>query len=290
MNIEAVIQELREDPNAHENAKFYRELLDNSELSDTDSLRQFVDGLVKQNESDNDGEEGEEEKPVRKPAGDHRRALDRSMDIEYYTAEALGPTRERTPEGFLICYDVPVARTGEMIYGPGETPIKTGNDGRVKIQRDAKEVFAPKSIASLNGKPVTDDHPPVDVDPDNWRFYTRGVVVNPRRGDGEHKDCLVADMIIFDAETIRDIELGKREVSCGYNPDYLEVLDANGVAVPGEGEQANIIYNHLALVDRGRCGAKCSIGDRKTTDAVAAAEAFWSRRRLSRLRRLADRC
>lgn len=216
---------------------------------------------------------------------DNRRTIDRSADIEYYTAEVLGPTRERTPEGFLICYDVPVARTGEMIYGPGETPIQVGADGRVKIQRDAKEVFAPKSMASLNGKPVTDDHPPVDVDPDNWRFYTRGVVVNPRRGEGTLADCLVADMIIFDADTIRDIELGKVEVSCGYNPDYVEFLDAKGDAVPGKGEQANIIYNHLALVDRGRCGAKCSIGDRKTTD-TSGPNSFWSRRRLTRLRNL----
>jgi len=95
---------------------------------------------------------------------------DRSIDIEYYTAEKLGPTREKTPEGFLICRDVPVARTGEMIYGPGETPITPGRDGRVKVHRTAKAVFNPKSMASLNGKPVTDDHPPGDVDPAHWHF------------------------------------------------------------------------------------------------------------------------
>lgn len=192
---------------------------------------------------------------------------DRSADIEYYTTEQLGPRRELTPEGFLICFDVPVARIGEMVYGPGETPIKTGGDGRVKISRDAKEVFAPKSMASLQGKPVTDDHPPVDVEPGNWKFYTRGAVMNPRRGEGETKDFLVADLIIYDQDTIKDINSDKREVSCGYNPDYVELLDGNGDAIPGEGEQANIIYNHLALVDRGRCGPRCSIGDRRTVDS-----------------------
>lgn len=215
------------------------------------------------------------------------RAIDRSVDLEYYTAEALGPSRERTPEGFLICYDVPVARIGNMTYGPGEVPeeLGIGRDGRITIHRTPAQVFDKKSMSSLNGKPVTDDHPPVDVDPQNWRFYTRGVVVNPRRGTGDLADCLVADMIIFDAETIRDIEMGKREVSCGYNPDYIQYLSEDGEPVPGIGEQANILYNHLALVDRGRCGAKCSIQDHKTVDA-APAENFWSDRRQRRLERL----
>lgn len=269
MDLEAVLKELQGDPNAAANAKFYAELLAGSEDEDTRSLRDFVDKLAKQN-----GESGEEEdkgKEETSTAKDRRTiTLDRdARDIEYYTTEELGPQRERTPEGFLICYDVPVARTGEMTYGPGETPVPTGRDGRVKIHRREGEVFAAKSMRSLNGKPVTDDHPPVDVDPKNWRFYTRGMVVNPRRGEGEHKSFLVADLIILDHDLIEDIESGKREVSCGYNPDYLQMLDDRGEPVAGEGEQVNIIYNHLALVDRGRCGARCSIGDRKTVDALA---------------------
>lgn len=222
-----------------------------------------------------------------------RRTLDRSLDLEYYTSEQLGPRRERTPEGFMLCFDVPVARTGEMIYGPGEVPeeLGIGRDGRIKIYRRPEVVFDKKSMASLNGKPVTDDHPLVDVDPDNWRFYTRGVVVNPHRGEGEYKDCLMADMIIFDAETIRDIEMGKREVSCGYSPDYVQLMTSDGTPVPGEGEQENILYNHIALVNSGRCGAKCSIRDRKTVDTgvgslVPVASDFWASRRERRLERL----
>ena len=193
----------------------------------------------------------------------------------------------------MICYDVPVARTGEMIYGPGETPIQLGRDGRVKIYRREAEVFSPKSMASLNGKPVTDDHPPVDVSPQNWQFYTKGVVVNPRRGDGEFSNFLMADMIIFDADLIEAIDKGKLEVSCGYNPDYLEMLSQDGNVIPGEGEQSNIVYNHLAMVTAGRCGYKCAIRDHKTVDHEAVPdkdESFWSEGRLARLARLAERC
>lgn len=284
--VEELERLLEEDPAAAENGKAFRKLCDDSEDTDSEELEQFVAALRRQNgeeddehaeaKTDKQQEPSKSEDPSeaeeKKTGGaqDHRRLItrDRSADIEYYTTEQLGPRREHTPEGFLVCYDVPVARTGEMVYGPGETPIQVGRDGRAKIQRSAAEVFSKKSMASLQGKPVTDDHPPVDVAPDNWRFYTRGVVQNPRRGEGEHKDFVVVDLIIYDAETIADIDAGKREVSCGYNPDYLEVLDDAGNVVPGEGEQANILYNHLALVERGRCGPRCAIGDRKTVDHV----------------------
>lgn len=226
--------------------------------------------------------------------GFHRRALDRNMDVQYYTAESLGPNRERTPEGFLICYDVPAARIGEMVYGPGEVPpeLGTGHDGRVRVTRAAAEVFDPKSMASLNGKPVTDDHPPVDVDPKNWKYYTRGVVVNPRRGEGDAQDFLVVDLIVYDEETIRDIERGKREVSCGYDPTYLQLLDpSTGEPIKGRGEQVDIRYNHLALVSAGRCGPYCAIGDRKTVDAEPTIEldTFFTRTRARRFARLLTR-
>jgi hypothetical protein len=223
------------------------------------------------------------------------RAIDRTRDIEYYTAESLGPNRERTPEGFLICYDVPAARIGEMLYGPNEVPpeLGAGRDGAVRVTRSAAEVFDPRSMASINGKPITDDHPPADVDPRNWKMYTKGTVVNPRRGEGETADFLLVDLIVYDEETIRDIEAGKREVSCGYNPEYLQLLDRDtGEPIKGRGEQVKIRYNHLALVKAGRCGPFCAIGDRKTVDEalpVAKREEFFTPERAARVRRLLRR-
>jgi Uncharacterized protein conserved in bacteria (DUF2213) len=214
-------------------------------------------------------------------------------DIEYYTAESLGPNRERTPEGFLICYDVPAARIGEMVYGPGEVPMELGLglDGRVRVTRSAAEVFDRRSMASLNGKPVTDDHPPVDVDPTNWQFYTKGTVVSPRRGEGDKDDFLLVNLIIYDGELIKDIESGKREVSCGYNPEYLQVLDPETMEpIQGRGEQVQIRYNHLALVKAGRCGPHCAIGDRKTVDTVQVdGDPFFSPERARRFKQLMKR-
>ena len=41
------------------------------------------------------------------------------MAIAYY-GTTLSPNMDRTPEGFLICRNVPINRTGTQIYGAGE--------------------------------------------------------------------------------------------------------------------------------------------------------------------------
>src|SRR5271166_3724303 len=105
--------------------------------------------------------------------------------MKFYVKEKLGAVQSVTPEGFLLCEEVPIARTGTMIYGPDETPISVGPDGIVRIDRDAEEVFRPETIASANGKPVVDEHPEDgEVRPDNWRELAVGVTLNPRRGAG----------------------------------------------------------------------------------------------------------
>lgn len=170
------------------------------------------------------------------------------------TVEQIGPRRSRTPEGFLLCESVPIKRIGVMVYGPGEVPIDVGPDGAAYVSRSADELFRPETIASYMGKPVVDEHPTDDVTPDNWAKLARGVTLNVRQGSGEDADVLLADLLITDAGMIRDINAMKREVSAGYEADYEQTG-------PGEGVQTNIIGNHVALVERGRCGPRCAIGD-----------------------------
>src|SRR6266704_1505140 len=106
--------------------------------------------------------------------------------MRFYTVEQLGATRELTPEGFLLCKDVPVARTGTQIYAHGEIPVESGRDGLIQIMREPEEVFRPETIASAMGKSIVDNHPSdgLPITPDNWRTRSIGVVLNPRRGDG----------------------------------------------------------------------------------------------------------
>ena len=189
------------------------------------------------------------------------------MSLRFYTIERLSDHRERTPEGFLLCKDVPFARIGTQIYGASELPkIEPGPDGTIVVDRPIEEVFRPETIASFEGKPVTNDHP-VDgmVTPATFRDYVVGVVIGPRRGDGYKLDnnFLYADLLIQEANAIADIEAGKKEVSAGYDSEY-EIIE------PGVARQHDIIGNHIALVDRGRCGPQCAIGDQ----AIAFAESL----------------
>lgn len=188
--------------------------------------------------------------------------------MKFYTTEKIGNTLEKTPEGFLLARDVAIARTGEMLYGPGEVftedsngmriPFPVGRDGIIHIHRDASEVFSADTIASAQGKPIVDEHPEYEnVDPSNWRELAVGSVNNVRRGDGANSDLMIADFLITDAAAIQAVLDGKKEVSCGYDAKY-EVLS------PGYGKQHKIIINHVALVDSGRCGSRCAIGDRQT--------------------------
>jgi uncharacterized protein len=196
-----------------------------------------------------------------KAAEESHRTLDLqpSKHAGVFANEKIGLKRYRTPEGYLFCEDVPIARTDEMIYGPGEVPVQPGSDGYVRITRDAKTLFDANTLLSYQGKPITNDHPDEDVNPGNWKTHSVGVVLNPRQGVGEQADIMLADFLVTDARAIKDIEDGKVEVSCGYDAMYEQIA-------PGKGIQTDIVGNHVALVDRGRCGPRCAIGDRQTQE------------------------
>lgn len=182
------------------------------------------------------------------------------MAMRHYTVHRLGPKRALTPEGFLLCEDVPVARTGEMLYGPGEVPVEPGPDGLIRISRTPEEVFRPETLASCIGKPVTLDHPEDFVTPANFAALGKGSMLNLRRGAGIEDDLLIADLLITDQAAIDAIQNdGIEEVSLGYEADYEQVS-------PGRGVQRNIVVNHVALVERGRCGPRCAIGDKEPQD------------------------
>lgn len=176
--------------------------------------------------------------------------------MKKHFATKLTENIHKTPEGFLICYNVPIARTGDMIYGDGESPISVGPDGKAIVSRESKEVFRAETIASFEGKPFTIKHPDDFVNPQNWKLLAKGHLQNVRQGTGEFENDLIADILVTDHEAILMVEGGIREVSCGYECEYIEL----GV---GRGMQTNIIGNHLALVPQGRAGAAYAINDQK---------------------------
>ena len=180
--------------------------------------------------------------------------------MHYYGTRLSENISRREPEGYLLCLNVPVARTGVQEYLPEELGLPgngpPGNEELfVPVYRPEEEVFSPETIASFEAMPVTNDHPPDGVDISNIRALQKGHVHNVRRGTGEESDLLLADLIITDPVLIDLILDGKREISCGYT---YELCEENGQYI-----QRKIRGNHVAVVDAGRAGARVSIRDKK---------------------------
>jgi uncharacterized protein len=180
---------------------------------------------------------------------------------EVYAPTSLGKTRSITPEGYMLCEGVAMARTGVQIYGAHELPLEPDLDGKIRVERLPEEVFREETMASFVGKPVTVEHPNGFVTPETWQQQAVGIIQNVRRGTGIEDDLLLADVLITAADAIAYVDKELPELSCGYNCDYEQIE-------PGRAIQRKIVGNHLALVDRGRAGPRCAIKDHAIEDPV----------------------
>ena len=134
------------------------------------------------------------------------------MAIAYY-GSILSPNQIETAEGYLICRNVPIARTGQQMYTAREFGLDGDPDAPVTVTRRPEDVFEEAAIASFEGKPVTDGHPGEDVRAENYTAYARGHLQNVRRSD----DTIMGDIYINDPGLASDVRNNiKREVSCGY--------------------------------------------------------------------------
>ncbi len=182
---------------------------------------------------------------------DHQDAVVRRYD--YLEALHTDPRRSdgvlmhETPEGFLRA-DARPARIGVLEYQDAE-----GN--RWGELRTPGEVFSEDSLRSFDLATVTDDHPVDFVSAANIKDVQVGSVGTDAHRDGRF---VRVSIVVTDADTIRAIKDGKRELSCGYT---AQVISDDGMAdgMPFAARQTNIRINHIAVVDKGRAGAECSV-------------------------------
>ena len=161
------------------------------------------------------------------------------------------PKTIRTDEGFLRAPATRVGRVGVQEY------LNTDGTTRREL-RLPEHVFAPDSLATLEGKPVVHGHPrPLGtaVTASNARDMVRGSASSPR-ADGEF---VVADLTVYDGEMISAAQQGENEVSLGYRTRLVpipgKVFRQDGHPLdgtPADLLQTNIRYNHVALLRRGR--------------------------------------
>ena len=190
------------------------------------------------------------------------------MRVTYY-ATRISDNISRTPEGYLLCRNCVLARTGFQTYTVHDVTKDLSEDeinelglsnsspnSSINLYRPSTEVFSQATIASAEGKPLTDEHPNEFVNPENFREYVRGHVQNVRKGP-EGLDSgdwpLMGDILVTDSEVIDKVENGIRELSCGYSHELA--LDGDKI------RQTNIVVNHVALVRKGRAGPEARIND-----------------------------
>ena len=168
--------------------------------------------------------------------------------MKFLSCEKLSEHKYKTPEGYLICVDSVLARTGKQTYKRAEVfgPNCKDADVDVEIDRPEKEVFSEKTLASFENKPLTVEHPDTDVNVDNHNELAVGFVRDIKRGNIGGNDVMLGTLVITDAKTIEEIENGEHtDLSCGYD------CDINDEENPC---QRNIRGNHVALCQQGRAG------------------------------------
>jgi hypothetical protein len=195
--------------------------------------------------------------------------------VHGYLVSPLSENISETPEGFLIVHACPVARTGWMSYLVKDLPqesarelgVDTSNhNAEIDLYRDEDDVFDPEFLASLEGKSVTDGHPPGFVTPDTFSKYAMGHIQNVRRGDEPLEDGewpIVADLVISAEPLVSKVRNKQvRDVSLGY--DFA--IERDGAKIC----QCGMLGNHAAIVPKGRAGDLISIGDEAGSPSRAA--------------------
>lgn len=135
----------------------------------------------------------------------------------------------------------------------------------VRVYRPESEVFNRDTLNSFTSIPVTNDHPPVAVTADNWKQYATGNTGEDWARDGEF---MRVSVLVKDAETIKAVRSGKKQLSCGYQCDLKWEAGVTKDGEPYDAIQTNIRGNHLAIVTAARGGPKLKIGDSKMSKMV----------------------
>jgi hypothetical protein len=163
--------------------------------------------------------------------------------------------KDKNEYGYLIQYDVPIARTGEFVYRAHELAYlfdeKIDPYKSVRLYRDDKS-FSADVLNASKDMVFTNDHPDGAVTSENATSFFAGVVHDLYAKDGI---LYAGRIVVYDQSTIDAIEKnGKKEVSIGFEGNYtLKPQTIDGQDFDGLEEIVRI--NHLSLVDKGKAGS-----------------------------------
>jgi uncharacterized protein len=178
------------------------------------------------------------------------------MQMNFIDNVALSDAATReTPEGYLVV-QARVARTGIQTYKGSELGINDRDT--IRLYRPEDEVFKQGSMSSYAHRPVTLDHPKQMVDASNWKKTAVGQTGEEVVRDGSF---VRVPMVIMDADAIKAVKSGVRELSMGYSCNIELVDGVTPDGQPYDAIQRDLRMNHLAIVPVARGGSQLRIGD-----------------------------
>jgi hypothetical protein len=158
----------------------------------------------------------------------------------------IGELREpqKMANGWLKV-DAHLTRTGVFTY--------RNPDGTERRElRLPEEVFHADSLKSFGLVPLTNGHPPEGLlTSENTARYQVGTIGEGISRDGE---LVRASIVVTDAATIKEMENGKRTLSCGYVCDLEEKPGVTAAGERFDAIQRSIRGNHVALESHPRAG------------------------------------
>jgi hypothetical protein len=185
-------------------------------------------------------------------------------------------SRTVTDEGFLVAPGT-MARVGTQDYLASELGLdKTMGlppGKRLTLYRPHEEVGNPESVKSFNTKPIgailsgprRGKHPEGNrVTKDNWSDVAVGDVHDVKMNG----DLMQGTLIIRDKDAVDAVQKGMSALSNGYQFDLDLTPGQLSDGTKYDGIQRNIRGNHLMIVDVGRGGYVCRIGDRQQENTM----------------------
>lgn len=187
------------------------------------------------------------------------------MKIKINQVIDLKPTsRIRTPQGFLICMGVTLAKPMVKEYYAGEIGIVDGYSATdvIGIYTPPDVLFGQSVIDGFTASDVVMMHPKGNqLNSDNYKDHVIGTAKNVRADNG----YLVADLTIKDRWAIEAIEQDDiKQISLGYAAELDMTAGNTETGQAYHGQWVGMVADHVAVVREGRCGDDCKIGDKQT--------------------------
>lgn len=187
------------------------------------------------------------------------------MKIKTNQVIDLKPTKRiRTPQGFLICKDVTLAKPMVKEYYAGELGVVDGFEPTdiINIYTPPDVLFGQPVIDGYNGSDTVMMHPKGNqLTSENYKEHVIGTAKNVRAENG----YLVADLTIKDKWAIEAIEFDDvKQISLGYAAELDMTAGTTETGQEYHGQWVGMVADHVAVVREGRCGDDCKIGDRQT--------------------------